>query len=188
MTLQTVFLGAPLLLAALANGLCMRFDCLNELKRPLDLGRSFRGKRIFGDHKTWRGLFIVTAFCIIGAWVQSLIQGTGRLPQWLPLCDYEALWLPAGLALGLGAALGELPNSFLKRQLGIQPGMRKKGTRWGIFFVLDQVDLAIGIWIFLYFLIKPPVRLILWSLALTVPMHLLISVIGYALGMRKTLT
>lgn len=188
MTLQIAFLGSPLLLAALANGLCMRFDCLKWLKRPIDLGRSFRGKRIFGDNKTGRGLFIVIVFCILGAWIQSLIQRTGQLPPWLPLCDYKSLWLPEGLALGLGATLGELPNSFLKRQFAILPGMRKRGILGGMFFVLDQVDLAIGVWIFLYFLLEPSMRLILLSLALTIPIHLLVSVIGYALGMRKTLT
>lgn len=188
MTLQIAFLGSPLLLAALANGLCMKFDCLSGLKRPIDLGRSFRGKRIFGDHKTWRGLFIITVFCTLGAWIQAQVQGTGQLPPWLPLCDYGRLWFAVGLSLGLGATLGELPNSFLKRQIGVLPGMRERGIPGGIFFVLDQVDLTVGVWIFLYFLIKPSVSLILWSFALTIPLHLLVSFIGYALGMRKTLT
>ena len=92
------------------------------------------------------------------------------------------------LALGLGMTFGELPNSFLKRQLGILPGKRKKGILGWAFFLLDQVDLAIGIWICLFFLIKPSLWLILWSLALAVPLHLLVSGIGYALGMRRTLT
>jgi CDP-diglyceride synthetase len=188
LTLQIAYLGSPLFLAALANGLCMKYDCLIGLKRPLDLGLSFRGKRIFGDHKTWRGLFIITLFCILGAWIQALIQRTRQLPSWLPLCDYESSWLPVGLALGLGAAVGELPNSFLKRQLGFPPGRRKSGITGWMFLVLDQVDLTIGVWLFLYLLIRPSMRIILWSFALTIPLHLLVSIIGYALGMRKTLT
>lgn len=188
MTLQIGFLGSPLLLAGLANGLCMKFDCLSGLRRPMDLGRSFRGRRIFGDHKTWRGLFIITLFCMLGAWIQAHVQRTGQIPPWLPLCDYGRLWLPVGLSLGLGATLGELPNSFLKRQLGVLPGRRKGGIPGAIFFLLDQVDLTVGVWILLYFFIRPSVSLILWSFALTIPIHLLVSVIGYGLGMRKTLT
>lgn len=188
MTCQILFLGSPLLLAALAGGLCIKHDWLNRLKRPLDLGLSFRGKRVFGEHKTWRGLLIHTVFCTLGAWVQARIQETGHLPAWLPLCDYGRCGLPVGLALGLGMTFGELPNSFLKRQLGILPGKRKKGILGWALFLFDQVDLAIGIWIFLFFLIKPSLWLVLWSLALAVPLHLLVSGIGYTVGMRKTLT
>jgi CDP-2,3-bis-(O-geranylgeranyl)-sn-glycerol synthase len=187
-SLQIAFLASPLFLSALASGVCMKFDYLKVLKRPLDFGLSYRGRRVFGDHKTWRGLLINTVLCILGAWIQARIQMVGKLPPWLPLCDYGKLWLPVGLAVGLGATLGELPNSFLKRQLGIAPGKRKKEILGGLFFVLDQMDLAVGVWIFLYFLIKPSIGLILWSLALTVPLHLFVSVIGYSLGMRKTLT
>ncbi len=188
MTLQIAFLGSPLLLTALAGGLCLRYDCLTSLKRPLDAGLLFRGERVFGDHKTWRGLFLNVAFCTLGTWIQGRFQRTGQLPPWLPLCDYGGLWVPVGLALGLGATLGELPNSFLKRQLRIEPGKRRGGVVGFALFLFDQVDLAIGVWFFLYPLIRPPMRLILWSLALTIPLHLLVSIIGYVLGMRKTLT
>lgn len=187
-TLQIAFLASPILLAALANGLCMKYDYLSRIRRPLDFGLSFRGKRVFGDHKTWRGLLTTTVFCTLGALIQARIQRTGQLAPWLFLCDYGRLWLPLGLALGLGATLGELPNSFLKRQLSVLPGKRRKGIFGAAFFVLDQVDLAIGVWMFLYLLIKPSVALILWSLVLTIPLHLFVSVIGYALGMRRTLT
>ena len=186
MTLQIAFLGSPLFLAALAGGLCMKLDCLKWLKSPIDAGLLFRGRRVFGDNKTWRGLCLMTLFSTLGGWVQSLIQREGLLPQWLPLCDYGRLWLPVGAGLGLGAALGELPNSFLKRQLGVQPGKRKNGLLWTFFFLLDQVDLTIGVWVFLYFLIRPTDWLVIWSFVLTVPLHLLISLIGYGLGMRKT--
>jgi len=83
--------------------------------------------------------------------------------------------------------LGELPNSFLKRQMEIAPGKKKRGA-WGVvFFVFDQVDLSLGAWVFLYWLIRPSLGLILWSLALTLALHLAVSGVGYGLGMRKTL-
>ena len=54
------------------------------------------------------------------------------------------------ILLGIGMTFGELPNSFLKRQLEIPPGRKKKGPLGILFFVFDQVDLIIGIWIFLF--------------------------------------
>jgi hypothetical protein len=188
LTLQIAFLASPLFIAALANGLCLRYECLTFLKKPLDFGLLVRGRRVLGDNKTWRGAFLNVVFCIVGAWIQSRIQRGAQLPTWLPLCDYGRLWLPVGMALGLGATLGELPNSFLKRQLGIQPGKRRGGALSLFLFLYDQVDLAIGVWIFLYPVIRPSFRFILWSTALTIPLHLLISLVGYGLGMRKTLT
>ncbi len=83
--------------------------------------------------------------------------------------------------------LGELPNSFIKRQLDIHPGRRKKGLLGVVFFLFDQVDLTIGIWLFLFFVIRPSVLLVLWSLVLTIVLHVTISSVGYLLGMRKTI-
>ena len=82
---------------------------------------------------------------------------------------------------------GELPNSFLKRRFEIPPGENRAGLIGALFFIYDQVDLTIGIWVFLYFLVKPSWGLILWSLLLTLALHLSVSSVGYLLGMRKTL-
>ena len=182
-----MFLGSPILLAAVAQGLCIRYDWLALIKKPLDLGLHLRGKRIFGDHKTWRGLAINVAFCTLGTLIQAWFQGEDYLPRWLPFFDYEKHGPLIGLLLGLGMTVGELPNSFVKRQLEIAPGMRKKGFTGIAFFLFDQVDLTVGIWLFLFFLIRPSLVMILWSFAITIVSHVAVSSMGYLLGMRKTL-
>ena len=187
MTFQILFLGSPLLLAAIAQGLCIKYDWLSRLRRPLDLGRVYKGKRIFGDHKTWRGLAINVLFCPLGAIIQAWLQGKGVLPQWLFLLDYESHALTVGVLIGLGMTVGELPNSFLKRRFDIPPGKSREGPLGIAFFIYDQVDLTIGIWVFLFFLIRPSLWLVLWSLLLTLALHLAVSSVGYLLGMRKTL-
>ena len=187
MTAQVLFLGSPLLPAAIAQGLCIKYDWLGRLRRPLDFGKSFRGKRIFGDHKTWRGLIINVVFCLLGAVIQAWLQVKGSLPSWLYLLDYENHAFLVGILLGLGMTAGELPNSFLKRRFEIPPGESREGLPGVVFFIYDQVDLTIGIWVFLYFLIKPSVWLVLWSLLVTLVLHLSVSIVGYLLGMRKTL-
>lgn len=186
-TCQLLFLGSPILLVAVFQGLCMKYDWFGWLERPLDLGLSFRGKRVFGDHKTWRGAAISILFCMFGSMIQMGLQRAEVIPPWLPLLDYTVLGPLAGLLLGIGMTFGELPNSFLKRQLGIEPGAKGKKVRGLIFFIFDQVDLTIGIWIFLFLLIRPPLLLVAYSLILTFILHVSISTVGYCLGMRKTI-
>lgn len=186
LTCQLLFLGSPLLLAAVVQGLCIRYDWLPSFKKPLDLGLNLRGKRILGDHKTWRGLAVNVVFCTLGSMVQAWFQRKGYLPHWLPFFDYAKEGPFIGLLLGLGMTVGELPNSFMKRRLDIAPGQSKKGF-WGmIFFLFDQVDLAVGIWVFLFFVIRPSPWVILWSFVITIVFHVAISGTGYLLGMRKT--
>ena len=187
MTFQIIFLGSPLLLAAIAQGLCIKYDWLSRLRRPIDFGKSYKGKRIFGDHKTWRGLTVNVFFCSLGAIIQAWLQSKGDLPQWLFLLDYKSQALTIGILIGFGMTVGELPNSFLKRRFGIPPGKSREGPLGVAFFISDQVDLTIGIWVFLFFLIRPSLWLVLWSLLLTLALHLAVSSVGYLLGMRKTL-
>lgn len=47
-------------------------------------------------------------------------------------------WL--NTVLGLGYVLGELPNSFAKRRLGIAPGLQGRGPLGLLFFIFDQLD------------------------------------------------
>jgi hypothetical protein len=187
MTFQILFLGSPLLPAAIAQGLCIKYDWLSRLKRPIDFGKTYKGKRIFGDHKTWRGLTINVLFCSLGAIIQAWLQGKGALPEWLFLLDYKEHALAVGIMLGLGMTVGELPNSFLKRRFEIPPGKSKDGPLGVVFFIYDQVDLTIGIWVFLFFFIRPSLWMVLWSLLITLALHLAVSSVGYLLGMRKTL-
>ena len=49
-------LGAPLLHAPV-----LRWNLLPALARPLDGGRRWRGRRLLGDNKTWRGALCMTA-------------------------------------------------------------------------------------------------------------------------------
>ncbi|MFH1241062.1 MAG: CDP-archaeol synthase [Pseudomonadota bacterium] len=187
MTCQLMFLGSPLLLAAVAQGLCIKYDWMSWLKRPLDFGLTYKGKRIFGDHKTWRGLAINLVFCSLGAGIQGWLQKENYVSPWLFLLDYTRSGYLIGLFVGLGMTLGELPNSFIKRRLEISPGKRTRGLIGIALFFFDQVDLTIGIWIFLLFLMRPSPLLILWSFPLTIVLHVLVSGVGYLLRMRKTL-
>ena len=49
------------------------------------------------------------------------------------------------LLLGTGYVVGELPNSFFKRELDVAPGGAAKGWLGPVFWVIDQVDSLIGV-------------------------------------------
>lgn len=188
MTGQLLYFGAPLLLAALLHGFCIKYDWLSFLKKPIDLGIGFRGKRIFGDHKTWRGFFMNVVGCCSGTAIQATLQKGGLIPDQILWVDYTKEGWLVGLLLGLGTTIGELPNSFLKRQIGIRPGKKGKGLWAIVFFIYDQIDFVIGIWICLFFLVKPSALTVLWSFLLALLLHLAVSTTGFLLGMRKTLS
>lgn len=94
---------------------------------------------LFGANKTWRGFVVVPLLTAAGtlpllpveAWLDPAPVGVGR-------------WPLAGLLAGLGYVLGELPNSFLKRRLGIAPGATPARGRW-LFVLLDQLDSGVGV-------------------------------------------
>ena len=103
------------------------------------------------------------------------------------LLDYESAAIIAlGLAIGAAAMLSELPNSMLKRQLGIAPGAAASGFFSAVFYVLDQVDMLFGIWLVLALVIEVTATRVLWSVVFLFITHQILTVVGYQLGMRAT--
>jgi hypothetical protein len=185
LVLQVLYLYAPLLLSAAMSGVVMRQDWLSFARRPLDAGCTLRGKRIFGDSKTWRGVIVAVAGCIAGAAMQKYVVGESA--QSVARVDYTHLdVVPFGLVMGATAMLGELPNSFVKRRLGIAPGKTTQGWLAAIFYVWDQVDLlmfslpALSCWA------RIDLELVAAAMAVTLVLHPITSLVGYLMGARRT--
>src|SRR5215467_108604 len=144
------YLFFPLLVGLALHGFCIKYDILAFLCRPIDQGRSFRGKRIFGDNKTYRGLAVVGLGTAIGFGLQSLLLHRIASIRGIELFDYTFFKSVAlGLTVGVAAMLSELPNSFIKRRFEIAPGSAAKGWKGLIFYVYDQIDFLVGAWIVL---------------------------------------
>jgi CDP-2,3-bis-(O-geranylgeranyl)-sn-glycerol synthase len=169
-------LGAPLLHAPV-----LRWDLLPALKRPLDGGRTWRGRRILGDNKTWRGALCMTS---------GVVLATLALWQWgwwrdqLPDAVRASSPLIVGLLIGLGTVGGELPNSFLKRRLDIAPGARRRSVGGVALALLDQGDLVLGIWVCLLPVWVMPVWLAAVAFVAIAAVHAVLNVVGYAIGAR----
>jgi hypothetical protein len=181
------YLFLPLLVGLALHGFCLKYDVLAFLCRPIDRGRKFRGKRIFGDNKTYRGVVVVSLGTAIGFGLQSMLLHRIASVRSAELFDYALLKSVAlGLAVGAAAMLSELPNSFIKRQFEIAPGSAAKGWKSVIFYVYDQIDFLLGAWLALAVAVPITTERVLLSAALLLVAHQLMSSVGYALGMRRT--
>lgn len=186
--LGTLWLLLPLLGGALLHGLCMKYGWLAALARPIDGGRTLGQRPLFGRSKTWRGPVAVAAgAAAVWALQQHVLHRIDAIAAIEPV-DFAALpgwWF--GAALGAAAELAELPNSFVKRRLGIEPGATARGRAAGVvFYAWDQLDLLLGYWLVLSFAVPPtPLRLAV-SAAVVGGIHPLLTWVGYLLGMRPT--
>lgn len=148
-----------------------------RLDAPVDLGRSFRGRRLFGAHKTFRGLLAgaLTGALILAA--QAAAEQRLQLLSELSLLHLTgASALSGGALLGLGALIGDLVKSFVKRQAGIEPG--RPWVPW------DQIDWILGTLAAARILAPIPVAVLLLALVLGLGLHFLLKWVGYVLGIN----
>jgi hypothetical protein len=176
----------PLVGGAVFHGVCIRFDWLKALARPIDGGRTFRGRRLFGAHKTFRGVVAVSLGTSVFMFVQQLVWPVALGGQASEVSGrFAANGLLLGFALGAGAMLSELPNSFVKRQLDIAPGASGRGPLALLFYVLDQIDLLLGAWVALAFVLPITGERVVWSIVIVAIVHQWITRLGDLLGLRR---
>ncbi len=169
--LQLLWLALPIIAAGLVHLAVMKFDLLPGLRRlPLDGGLNFRGRRLFGDNKTWRGAVVTIATTTLAAWGLAQLSGCcWPLPVLVPFAEQHPLvW---GLLLGTGYIVGELPNSFAKRQLDIAPGAAGHGTAGRVFWVIDQLDSLAGMLLFIAPVWRPSLALLALIVAIMLVAH-----------------
>lgn len=134
--------------------------------RPIDAGKKFTdGRPIFGAGKTVQGFL---AGLVAGTFV-GLLQGiaAGTLSRYLAL----------GFLLALGALLGDLLGSFIKRRLGIKRGGLAPG--------LDQLSFVVVALLAASPLALPSWEIVLTIIIITLPIHLATNFGGYKLGLKS---
>jgi CDP-2,3-bis-(O-geranylgeranyl)-sn-glycerol synthase len=104
-----------------------RIPVVNRWKTPVDFGLSWRGRRLLGSNKTWRGIFTGTLLAGLTGLLLFPLTNSGE-------SRLEIFGI--SLLMGFGALLGDAIESFLKRQRGVPAG-----HSW---FPFDQIDYIIG--------------------------------------------
>jgi len=153
---------------------------------PIDRGRTWRGKRILGDGKTWSGLVGGVLSGILVGFVQLLVTTPSAGTEYL---GYGPMPQAAGIivVMAVGSLLGDMGGAFLKRRMGLERGAKATG--------LDQYDFVVGALLLTALLfpawfsgiyIEGNGLLALLALIIIVPViHRLVNIIGYRRGLKK---
>jgi CDP-2,3-bis-(O-geranylgeranyl)-sn-glycerol synthase len=168
--------------AALANMVPILAAAVPALKKytaPMDFGRTLRGKRIFGAHKTWRGLIAGVMVATLTLWLQQLaVDHVAWVRHLTGQVDYTTLpTLILGPLFALGALGGDAIESFFKRQRNLAPG-----RGW---FPFDQIDYIIGGAIATMPFVSLTLRQYAWLILLWLIIHVASTYLGWLLGLKE---
>lgn len=183
---SALFLLLSFVTAGFVQSFWFRSSFANRFGQPIDGGRTYRGKRIFGDNKTWKGFVAMVpavglAFVIYRAFF-AILPGNLLAELWpLSIFQYGLL----GCLVGFGFMIGELPNSFLKRQIDILPGEAPRNPRArSLCFIVDRFDSITGGMLTLSLLVSVP--LATWCCIILVGpvVHFGFSLLLFQLGVK----
>jgi CDP-2,3-bis-(O-geranylgeranyl)-sn-glycerol synthase len=152
--------------------------------RPIDGGRFFRdGNRILGDGKSIRGFIVGVIFGTLVGIGQFLAAPYLRplLAQFVtitPEMDYVLfISIPAAFLLSLGALIGDLVGSFIKRRVSVKSGAPSP--------FLDQLGFIIMALIFAFPLMTPSPVFVIILILTTLGIHWLSNAMGFVLGLKE---
>ncbi len=169
--------------AWVANSFAINVSGIGFLKRygyPVDGGAMLCGKRVLGDGKTWRGFIAGVLFAGLAGFLQQSTQAevsawyAAMFPSPIVLVD---MTVSLAIAIGFGAMVGDMAGSFIKRQSGFDRGACVP--------LLDQLDYVFGTFVFAWPFVSLTWPIILWVLALTVPIHVAANIIAWKIKLKK---
>ncbi|RMF90092.1 MAG: CDP-2,3-bis-(O-geranylgeranyl)-sn-glycerol synthase [Methanobacteriota archaeon] len=135
--------------------------------RPVDLGvRLWDGRRLFGDGKTYRGLFAGVACGLLYRLLENIYLSRH------PLSSFHLAFL-----LSFGALAGDMAGSFIKRRIGIAKGESAP--------FLDQLDFVIGGLLLASFAVELTMETVIILLLISPVGHLAVNIIGFLLHKKE---
>ncbi len=152
---------------------------------PVDLGRSWKGRRLLGDGKTWRG-FLGGAGA--GVLLGLVMLGISSLAGWGDNGGYGPIGQALGVivVLAVGSLLGDMLGSFVKRRLDVPRGAKMP--------ILDQYDFLIGAfvlvaiaypsWFFTSYIEGWNIMALITLLVITPLLHRGMNILGYRMGKK----
>jgi hypothetical protein len=180
-----LFLCTAFTLSGVCQACWLSGRASRRVTAPLDLGIRVRGRRLFGENKSWRGVIVMipataAAFLLLALLVEPAAAGLWPLDA--------GGYFRLGLVAGAGFMGGELPNSFLKRQLDIPPGEAAPGRCLGpIFAVADRVDSSLGTLLALAWFVPVPLATAGMVMALGGVLHFAFSALTFLMGGKTRL-
>ncbi len=143
-------------------------------RRPIDCEKTFRGKRIFGDGKTWEGTIGGIIFGIFIGMIQVFYQHL--IPSEWNL-NLITMTVPIIVLLSIGTMAGDIAGSFIKRRMNIERGGRA--------FPLDQLGFLVAALLFVVPVFIPDIVTVVILLVLTPLIHLISNMFGYLIRIKN---
>ena len=172
--LRILILAIPLVIGGILHMVVVSRDILSYFKHPIH-------QRWFGQNKTWRGFIVMPLTTWPGIVLAQTVEKLMELSSPV-LLGQSSLIL--GLSLGLAYCIAELPNSWMKRRLGIKEGQTSAQNKW-IFILIDQSDSAFGCLIAYSFFVSLTLVDIAGTIIFGTVIHLFFNVLLYWLKIRK---
>jgi CDP-2,3-bis-(O-geranylgeranyl)-sn-glycerol synthase len=145
----------------------------------IDGGRTWGGRRLLGDGKTWRG---TAGGVLAGVGLALALDGLEPAVSAALGVSLPPFPLGAAVALPVGAMLGDIAASFLKRRTGRERGAPFPGV--------DQLDFVAGALLVAlaavpgWFLETFTLPVVATVLVLTPALHVGTNAIAYGLGLK----
>ena len=158
----------PLVLSNIIHMVIVKLNYFQFLSIPLCT-------KLFGINKTWRGFILVSVLNSLLCWMIYLVLKSEMVSN--PLFT--------GFLLGVFYMLFELPNSFLKRRVGIGSGEKANGIK-SFFIILDKTDSAFGVSLISYFLFSLSITDFLLLFFISVIIHSFFSILLVLLRIKQS--
>ena len=157
MTDFMIYIILPLIISNIVHIVMVKKNLLTDLAVPISVS-------LFGQNKTWRGFAIVP---LLNACILLAINFI------FPYFELKEAFT-IGFLMGVAYMFSELPNSFIKRRLGIVSG--GKAEKHGILFMLlDKTDSSFGVSLLSYFLLNLNVLQTLQLFFISIGTHIFFS-------------
>lgn len=183
----------PVIIAGVANMKLLKSSWLKNWQTPMDKGKLWRdGQRVFGENKTWRGAWgmVMTSVLAMVLWgfICRLIPFLESNNQfYIKQSNTLTFNILVGALLGIAYILFELPNSFMKRRRGIQPGKAAYVAKPWKYLWLDQMDSLFGCALVLWLFYPIGLGQYLGYVFLGAVTHLVINMVLVKLGWKKSI-
>jgi CDP-2,3-bis-(O-geranylgeranyl)-sn-glycerol synthase len=148
-------------------------------RMPIDLGKTFRGRRLLGDGKTIEGAIAGIIFGLFYGAIQILVQP--HIPLAIDGKTLSLITITPSIVIliAVGALAGDSIGSFIKRRLDIPRG--------GSLLLLDQLGFLLVSLILASLVVKIDPYIVLTLIILTPLIHWIANLIGfYVMKVKKT--
>jgi len=180
--IQLLLNASPVIFAAIFHMVVVKKGWFKFLTYPLDHFKTYHKKRIFGVNKTYRGLVVMLIASLFFSYLYFLLI---QQYQWLQ--QYNLLYISNfsfvfyGFLFGIGYIVGELPNSFYKRQIDVKAGKSNSI----LMIIMDQLDSVFVIMMLLVAFSNFSWKHFLFGIFFYGFIHIIINYILYLIGLRK---